>query len=443
MNIEQRIAALKTHRDQLQQQGLDLSLAAEKAGRSMSDVEIKTLAGWREQAQAISREIEELLPLAEAARAHAEGIAALTADPQSQSGGDPAGGGVRPSSGPPVSAGPALTRVNEKLPWSNAGEFMRDYVGSMPNPLNGGMVDTRMAERINKYMETRATEKQTTGETPGLLPEPIIGQIMNDVDEARPFIASIGAKPLSNVAGKQFSRPHVTQHTAAGAQVGELTALPSQKLKVEPVDFVKTTMGGSLQVSRQDIDWTDPAAWQAILDDMAAIYSEATDDVAAADLATKVTQTVAAASNELDGIIDALYAAAYKVLTKDGTQRARALRLPDVVWTSADMWAKVGAAIDKSRKQVNPDGTGLGTGGVGTVNGSILDLPRIMVPGLPAGTAIVGAKRWTEFYEQRIGLLSAVQPSVLGLEIAVPGYVAYGTIDPTCFCEVTAAPVTP
>jgi hypothetical protein len=71
--------------------------------------------------------------------------------------------------------------------------------------------------------------------------------------------------------------------------------------------------------------------------------------------------------------------------------------------------------------------------------GNLLKLPRTVVPSFPAGTIIIGASRWSEVYEERIGLLQAVNPSILGVQIAYGGYVAYNTIKPTAFCKVVNA----
>ena len=84
-------------------------------------------------------------------------------------------------------------------------------------------------------------------------------------------------------------------------------------------------------------------------------------------------------------------------------------------------------------------GTGGGNGGANTFEGNMLNIPRYVVPSFPAGTVIVGNKSKTEFYEEKIGLLSAVEPRLLGVEIAYGGYVAYGTIDPKGFRAIVNA----
>ena len=49
-----------------------------------------------------------------------------------------------------------------------------------------------------------------------------------------------------------------------------------------------------------------------------------------------------------------------------------------------------------------------------------------MVPTFPAGTCIVGPSSLYEAYEEVIGLLSVIEPSILGVQVAYGGYVAFG-----------------
>src|SRR5688500_1887273 len=127
---------------------------------------------------------------------------------------------------------------------------------------------------VGEEQQKRAVAHETTVQTPGLLPKPIVGQIVNQIDDRRPFITSIGARDLGGIPGKLFSRPIVTQHTAVGQQMTEKTELTSQQFVVGSVDFTKNTYGGALNVSYQVIDWTSPAAWDALLTDLQRIYGK-------------------------------------------------------------------------------------------------------------------------------------------------------------------------
>jgi hypothetical protein len=276
--------------------------------------------------------------------------------------------------------------------------------------------------------QTRAT--QITTDTPGILPIPIVGEVMNDVDNARPFITSVGAMPL-NFAGETFKRPVVTQHAAAGKQTTQATntGLGTQKLVIGSVSFTKETWGGWLQVSRQDIDWTSPAAWDAILNDLTDQYGLVTENAAGDAFAAAVTAQVEVAGTgaaaTLKDYVTALYAAAQLAYAGAG-------RLPDTIWLSLDMWGTLGPLIESQvAMQKN-----IGDTEVGSFDGNLLRLPRFVVPSFPAGTMIIGAKRWTEVYEERIGLLQAVMPSAFGVELAYGGYVAYNTLKAGAFAKV-------
>lgn len=288
---------------------------------------------------------------------------------------------------------------------------------------------TRAHQRAQELAsETRAT--QVTGDTPGVLPTPIIGEIMNDIDASRPFVTTVGAKPL-DFAGSTFERPVITQHTAVGQQTTEATStgVGTQKLIISGVPFSKTTWGGFLDVSRQDIDWTSPGAWNAIVTDLQDQYGLQTENAAADAFATAVTAQVevagAGSASTLRDWLDALYAAAALAYAGAG-------RLPDAIWMDLGTWGALGPLIDSQVATNKASGTSSAT----SFSGMLVDVPRIVVPSFPANTLIIGASRWTEFYEDRIGLLTAVQPSVFGVQVAYGGYAAFGTLKAGAFAKV-------
>lgn len=322
--------------------------------------------------------------------------------------------------------------------YASAGHFVVDkiraigYPGAQQNP------DADAAQRIAAAMQTRVIATQTTAETPGLLPEPIVGTILTDLDASRPFLASVGILPLPNGDGKKFTRPHVTQHTQSGEQTAEKTELVSRQFKVEGIEFTRRTFGGTLNVSRQDIDWTSPSAWNALIADLQLEYGADTEDTFAQEFADDVTQTVAVADeSSIESWITALYQAAVMSATANGTRRATALRLPDHIWVSIDMWASLGAVISAVRAATPAARDSAGNAQPTSFGGDILDIPRTMAPGLSAGTVIVGRSALYEAYEERIGLLQAIEPKILGVEVAYGGYAAGGMLDATAFTKLT------
>jgi hypothetical protein len=67
----------------------------------------------------------------------------------------------------------------------------------------------------------------------------------------------------------------------------------------------------------------------------------------------------------------------------------------------------------------------------------LLGVPRIVVPTFAAGTCIVGPSALFEVYEEVIGLLSVIEPSILGVQVAYGGYVAWGALQGTAFVPLT------
>lgn len=299
-----------------------------------------------------------------------------------------------------------------------------------------------LAARANSqhFMKALTQERvtQVSGDTPGIIPVPIIGEVMNDVDSNRPFIDSVGAKAL-DFAGETFKRPMITQHVAMGKQTTQATStgLGSQKMTIGSVTFTKETWGGWLDVSRQELDWTSPAAWDALLTDFTDQYGLVTENAAgdafAAAVAAGNTPVEVAGTGSASTLNDyavALYAAAALAYAGAG-------RLPDTMWMSLDMWGALGPKLESAVQTMAND---LGSTNIADMQaGNLLKLPRIVVPSFPSGTIIVGARRWTEVYEERIGLLQAINPSILGVQIAYGGYIAYNTIKPTAFCKVVNA----
>jgi hypothetical protein len=59
------------------------------------------------------------------------------------------------------------------------------------------------------------------------------------------------------------------------------------------------------------------------------------------------------------------------------------------------------------------------------------------------GTCIVGPSSLFETYEDVIGLLSVIEPSILGVEVAYGGYLAYGHTFAGAFVPLTVAGTLP
>jgi hypothetical protein len=394
-------------------------------GRDLTDSEQANLTATRQRVGEIDAQLAPLREFEELRGASADGLRrAVGADPA----GDPR----------PLGAGGG---AGAKFAYRSAGAWMVDYLRAHDVKVPDAAALARLEGAARQLA---AIQNQITTDTPGLLPTPVVGPVVDTLDGSRPFIASIGAKPLAGIAGTGFSRPKITQHVQVGAQTAEKTDLPSRKMVISSVPFAKGTYGGTVNISRQDIDWTSPSAWDALVTDLAKVYGGETENVAADAFAAGVTQTATVDADTLEGWALALYNAA--VLAYRGGAPAGAMAngsLPNRVWVSLDMWAKMGSIVDVARLTWG-SGTLGDNGGIADFAGDILNAPRVVVPAFPASTVIVGSPVGFEFYEDQIGLLSAVEPKILGVEVAYGGYVAYGFVEALGFAKLTppAAPLT-
>lgn len=318
--------------------------------------------------------------------------------------------------------------------YRSAAELMADRYKAGGDHTRGLEPDRRAAERL-AAAEQRIVN-QTTTDTPGLLPTELVGPVVDLLDTNRPLISSLGVHPLGTIPGKTFSRPKVVQHTTVGEQTAEKTELPSQKMLVNTVDFAKRTFGGTVNVSRQDIDWTSPSAWDILIRDLAGVYAKFTEASACADFAAAASGGPTVATDDLTGWSRAIYTAA-------ATAYKGGQLMPNMVWCSVDMWAQLGSLADQARLAMppRPDGNA-GTASIASFAGDMFAVPRIVCPGLPDGTIIVGNNSLFEVYEHQIGLLSAIEPSIVGVEVAYAGYAAWGSLEGAGFVTVKP-PVAP
>ena len=376
-------------------------------GRDLVDAERTLLEAARQRIDAIDAQIDLLQPIEDLRAAHNAGSPGQRGDL--------------------IPAQPRAAAGTDRAPtYRTAGEFVVDYIRA-----RGIHADPDPAAQA-RVQQVRAVANQITTDTTGILPTPIVGPVVNLIDSNRPLISSLGgAKALGGIPGSQFTRPKIAQHVSVGPQAGEKTQLPSQKMVIGSVPFTKQTYGGTVDISRQDIDWTSPSAWDILVRDLAAVYAIQTETAVALDFKTKAIGTaVTVATDDLKGWTVALYTAAMH-------SYQASYQMPDRIWCSLDVWAALGSLVDVARV-VFPSDSAVGgdamdsydAGGSNLSNfrGDILGLPRVVVPTFPAGTCIVGPSAAYEVYEEVIGLLSVIEPSILGVTVAYGGYVAWGAL---------------
>ena len=292
-------------------------------------------------------------------------------------------------------------------------------------------VDGGAAHRVMRAQaEYRVVADQLLADNPGIVPTPIVGPAVGTLPTRRPYIDSVANRPLP-AGGSSFNRPRITQHTAVGLQATEKTQLASQKMTITSLPVAKQTYGGTLDISFQDRDWTDPAILAIAVADLEQVYADVTDNAAADYFVGAITDTFVLADSPAEGATRAA------ILTAASEVFANTKRAPDTVWASPDMFATL-AAITLGGSG-GAGGQAFAIGDATGVSGSLLGL-RVVVDGnFAPGTLIVGVSSLAEHYEQVGGRLAVTEPTILGYTIAYYGYVADIVVEPGGFLKRVAA----
>jgi len=187
-----------------------------------------------------------------------------------------------------------------------------------------------------------------TADTPGILPEPIVGTVYNNFRGLRPIVDAFGTKAMPG-GGKVFRRPKVTTHTTMGASNGENAALDQGTFVVQDNQVTKAVYGGYVQLSEEDQEWTDPAVLNLILDDMARIYAHTTDQVAATNLQAGITQSGSALTQtDPASWVGFVYDAAATILANSNGN------LPTHLIVGTTAFANIGKLVDGQDRPLFP-----------------------------------------------------------------------------------------
>lgn len=291
-------------------------------------------------------------------------------------------------------------------------------------------------QAVHNPIEAAAGDIATT-DTPGLLPVPVVGPVYDNINYLRPVVTAIGARAMPLGAGKTFNRPEITTHTSVGQQSTELATLSTRTMVVSSNIVTRLTFGGTVLVSEQDVDWTDPASVDIILQDLAGQYADATDNYAADQLAASATVT-----RDWDGtpadLLSEIYATAQLISASTNV-------LPTHLFVDPNCWAKLGSLVDTTNRplfpSVAPFNASNASYNASNWNGNPLGLQLVVDKNFASKTMIVGtaAGRFAgfEIYENQRGLVAIDKPEVLGRQISFRGYFATLMIDATKFERIT------
>ena len=301
-----------------------------------------------------------------------------------------------------------------------AGEYMLDMWQSAQG-------NREATERIETY--TRAAAHQKTSDSLGIIPDPIVGPVIDFIDAARPLVSVLGTLALTS---QTFHRPFVSQQPAVALQGGvggglaanEKTELNSQKMIVSRKTVTAKTYGGYVNVSRQTIDFSNPSALDLVVNGLSQQYAIETEAAVGDALSSSTTAAVSygavPTANTVAAAVWAAVASCYAV-TK-GSGRVMLAVAPDVLSTFGPLFPPV------NPRDAQSPGFEAGRFNQG-IMGTIGAIPCVMSAGLAPGEAFVFSTAALELFEQRVGMLQVVEPSVFGLQVAYAGYFSTLVVD--------------
>jgi HK97 family phage major capsid protein len=366
---------------------------AQDGERDLNVAEKETIAGMRQRMSEIRDQIEQLEGVAVESRKAADRLKQID-----------------------VAMTTARRQGSAEVEYRSAGAWALDSY-------RASLGDSAARERLEVFWRVAAHQKTT--DNLGIIPDPVIGNVINFIDAARPIVSAIGPQSMPSAT---WYRPHVTQHTLVGVQgsngaaADEKTELSSRKMTITRLQADAVTYGGYVNVSRQNIDFSSPQALDLVINDLAAQYAIQTEEAVAAELAATSTQAVDY-TGDADSVSAAIWTAVALVYAATKGQGRLVLAVsPGALGTFGPLFAPL------NPQDAQSPGFTAGRFGQG-VMGQIGGVPVVMSAGLGTGEAYLFSTAAIEVFEQRVGSLQVTEPSVLGVQVAYAGYFTPLTIE--------------
>jgi HK97 family phage major capsid protein len=277
-------------------------------------------------------------------------------------------------------------------------------------------------KRAAQHMGTAAADTTpVAGGFGELFVAPIVGPVINLTPTGQPFLSAMGKRPAPN--SMTFSRPRVVDpnfKTGAAEQTLEKAELTSVKFDVKVDNLSLTTVGGYLNVSQQLMS-LHPTAWDIIVGQLQRRTAYQGEAAAIDELNNTTAHIPLAAGANSATTFKALFDAA--ALVYENTQE-----LPTWIAYGPKGWAQLGSLTDAAGRPLFPflgAANAMGTSSLGDFALGPLGLGQIVTPGITTTDIYVGNSLAFEAYTYPFPLLEAVEPSLLGRQVAVAEAMAF------------------
>lgn len=283
-----------------------------------------------------------------------------------------------------------------------------------------GHVMKRAAEHMGTAV---AKTTATAGDLGGLYVAPVVGPVIDLSPKAQPFLSAIGRRPAPNAM--IFQRPRIVDPnfaTGAALQSAEKAELASKKFDVKVDSVSLDTVGGYLNISQQLMS-LQPGAFDIILTQLQRRVANQGETAAIAAITATAQTTDLNAVDRTDSakVLTALYAAASIVY-------ANTKALPTWIAYGPSVWAMFGSLVDSAKRPLYPflgASNAMGNGDLGSFNQGPLGLQQIVTPAITTFDIFMGNDLSLEAYVYPFPVLEAVEPALLGRQVAVAEALAF------------------
>lgn len=298
--------------------------------------------------------------------------------------------------------------------YRSAGELLWDVLHQ--NDRDARSRFQAVQQRAAQHMGTTAAATvATAGGFGGLIVSPVTGPVINLLPKGRPWLSLIGANPAPDAFS--FMRPRLVDPnfaTGAAPQAKEKQELVSQAFNIAADPLQLTTVGGYLNVSQQALSFV-AGALDIVVSQLLARVAAQSEAALVAEVAKTTAKITLAAVAPADDVRQAIFDASALVFQNTGA-------LAEWIAMGPQGWARLGGLTDLALRPLFPMDTpvnAMGTANPGTFTIAGLGLTAVVTPAITDGTFYVGNSYGIEAYEYTYPTLEAVEPSLLGRQVAV------------------------
>jgi hypothetical protein len=250
---------------------------------------------------------------------------------------------------------------------------------------------------------------------------PVVGPVISLYPSSQPFLSAIGRRPAPGAL--TFQRPRIVDPDftdGVGPQGKEKGELVSKKFDIKVDNLGLNTIGGYLNVSQQLMS-LQPSGWDIIVGQMQKRLGWAGEAAAINEVAQTTAHIALAAGADSATVLAALFDAAALVYQNT-------YELPTWIAYGPLGWAMLGSLVDAAGRPLFPflgAANAMGNASLGDFNLGPLGLQQIVSPGITDTNIYMGNDLALEAYVYSFPMLEAVEPALLGRQVAVAEALAF------------------